>query len=125
MRDMLSEVFEALKREAVLSDVCVKSFERPESLDGSETSVVIIPLGPPISYTRGSDKVLSKRFLYQVNVESVDRVECKKLQQVIERVLEGLGFEQVEGGLDEYIREIRRYVDARTYKGYSPLYEVF
>lgn len=125
MRDMLSELFHALKESEDLSAICIKSFERPETLSEKDTSIVILPLGPPISKVRGSDKVLSKRFLYQVNVESIDRLECKRLQNAVAEVFERFGFEQVDGGLDEYIRELCRYVDARTYQGYSQLYEEF
>lgn len=123
MRDMLSELYEALRAKEELADICIKSFERPETLASDEPSIVIIPLGPPIRVADGSDTSLAKAFLYQVNVEAKNRVTCKVLQGVVESVMEDKSFYQVAGGLDEYLKEIRRYVDARTYKGYSKLYE--
>jgi len=52
-------------------------------------------------------------------------VECKELQRKIEKIMEEQGFYQTTGGLDEWTPEIKRYVDARTYKGRSALYEEY
>lgn len=123
MKDMLDELYQALKDDADLSNICIKSMERPETLSEKDTSIVLIPIGPPMQIARGSNTSLAKSFIYQVNVESIDRMECKRLQRKIEQIFESKGFYQVDGGLDEYIGEIRRYVDARTYKGRSTLYE--
>lgn len=125
VRDMLAELWEALKQDEALDQISVKSFGRPESLKDDETSVVIIPLGPPIQAVHGSNTSLAKTYLYQINVESVDALECKELQRRIEKILEGKGFYQTVGGLDAYLDEIKRYVDARTYRGTSPLYEEY
>ncbi|MCQ9212850.1 MULTISPECIES: hypothetical protein [unclassified Streptococcus] len=123
VRDMLAELWEELKQDEVLSQISIKSFERPESLEDTETSVVIIPLGPPMQAIHGSNTSLAKTYLYQINVESVNALECKELQRRIEKILERRGFYQTAGGLDIYLTEIKRYVDARTYRGNSPLYE--
>ena len=125
VKDKLGELYEALKKDESLTDICIKSFERPEKLEDDETSIVIIPLGPPMQTIYGSDKSLAKVFLYQINVESINRVECKKLQKKIEKIMESQGFHQTSGGLDEWIPEIKRYADARTYKGVSNLYEKY
>ena len=47
----------------------------------------------------------------------------QKLQGLVEKVMESQGFYQIAGGLDEWIPEIKRYADARTYKGKSKLYD--
>lgn len=73
----------------------------------------------------GSNTSLAKTFIYQINVESIDYTECKVLQRKIEKIMEDHGFYQTVGGLDEWIPEIKRYVDARTYKGQSDLYEEY
>lgn len=73
----------------------------------------------------GSNTSLAKTFLYQVNVESKNYMECKELQRKIEKIMEDQGFYQTAGGLDEWIPEIKCYVDARTYKGQSALYEEY
>ncbi|MCQ9211820.1 hypothetical protein MU446_05040 [Streptococcus sp. B01] len=120
VRDMLAELWEELKQDEVLSQISIKSFERPESLEDTETSVVIIPLGPPMQAIHGSNTSLAKTYLYQINVESVNALECKELQRRIEKILERRGFYQTAGGLDIYLTEIKRYVDARTYRGEQP-----
>ncbi|MBF0819127.1 hypothetical protein [Streptococcus acidominimus] len=125
VKDKLSELYDALIVDEVLAGISIKSFERPETLADDETSIVIIPLGPPIQTVHGSDTSLAKVFLYQVNVESIDRVECKELQRRIEKIMEGQGFYQTTGGLDEWIPDIKRYADARTYRGVSRLYDEY
>ena len=125
IKDKFNELYEILKKDETLAEISIKSFKRPESLPNNETSIVIKPVGPPIQAVLGSDTSLSKMFLYQVNVESIDYMECKALQRKIEKIMEGQGFYQTVGGLDEWIPEIKRYVDARTYKGQSSLYEEY
>lgn len=123
IKDKLTEIYNALKSDDSLSEICIKSFERPETLKTDQTSIVIIPLGPPTQSDQGSNTSFSKTFLYQINVESTNRIECKKLQGLVEKVMESQRFYQISGGLDEWIPEIKRYVDARTYKGKSDLYD--
>lgn len=123
IKDKFNELYEVLKKDETLAGISIKSFKRPESVPNNETSIVIKPVGPPMQVVHGSDTSLSKMFLYQVNVESIDYTECKELQRKIEKIMEDQGFYQTSGGLDEWIPEIKRYVDARTYKGRSALYE--
>ena len=123
IKDKFNELYEVLKKDETLAGISIKSFKRPESVPNNETSIVIKPVGPPMQVVHGSDTSLSKMFLYQVNVESIDYMECKVLQRKIEKIMEEQGFYQTTGGLDEWIPEIKRYVDARTYKGRSALYE--
>ncbi len=125
IKDKLTELYNALEEDKSLAGISIKSFERPETLGDDETSIVIIPVGPPMQTAHGSNTSLAKTFLYQVNVESADRVECKELQGIIEKIMEEQGFYQTEGGLDEWIPDIKRYVDARTYKGQSGLYDKY
>lgn len=123
IKDKLTEIYNALKSDDTLSGICIKSFKRPETLSEKEPSIVIIPVGPPLQSDRGSNTSLSKTFLYQINVESTDRIKCKELQGAIEKVMESEGFYQTDGGLDTWIPEIKRYADARTYRGKSSLYD--
>lgn len=122
VRDMLEEVYQALVSHEGLAGVCVKSFERPESLGEDEPSIVLIPVSSPMQMARGSNRSLAKRFSYQVNVESKSRKTCKDLQAIVEKILEEKGFYQSAGDLEGYISHIGRYVDVRTYRGRSPLY---
>lgn len=123
IKDKLTEIYNALKSDENLSGISIKSFKRPETLSEREPSIVIIPVGPPLQSDRGSNTSLSKTFLYQINVESTDRIKCKELQGVVEKVMESEGFYQIDGGLDTWIPEIKRYADARTYRGKSSLYD--
>lgn len=125
VKDKLNDLYEALKKDETLAGISIKSFNRPDTLPSNETSIIIIPVGPPMQTAHGSNTSLAKTFLYQVNVESKNYTECKELQRKIEKIMEDQGFYQTSGGLDEWIPEIKRYVDARTYKGQSALYEEY
>lgn len=124
-KDKLTELYNALKEDKSLSGISIKSFKRPETLGDDEASIVIIPVGPPMQTAHGSNTSLAKTFLYQINVESTNRVECKELQGRIEKIMENQGFYQTDGGLDQWFPDIKRYVDARTYRGVSNLYEEY
>ena len=66
----------------------------------------------------GSNTSLASTFLYQVNVESKNYMECKELQRKIEKIMEDQGFYQTSGGFGRMdSRNPNAYVDARTYKG--------
>ena len=123
VKDRLEEIWEKLIEDERLSDISIKSFVRDSNLDDTETSIVLVPVAPPMQTNYGSDTSLSKVFLIQINVESTNRKTCKELQRIIEKVMESEGFYQTVGGLDEYIEDLGRYVDARTYRGVSRLYE--
>ena len=125
IKDKLTELYNALKEDKTLAGISIKSFERPETLSNDKTSIVIRPVGSPMQAVSGSDTSLAKVFLYQINVESTNRLECKELQGRIEKIMENQGFYQTEGGLEQWIPDIKRYVDARTYKGRSALYEEY
>ena len=125
--DMLTEIEEVLLKDSDIKVIKaakgLKSYQRPESLPDDQTSIIIDPLGPPEEAVKGSNTSLSNKFIYQINVESIDRIECKKLQSKIKTLLNEFGFYQTSGGLDEYFDTTKRYVDARRYIGYSKLYE--
>ena len=125
VKDKFNELYEALKKDETLAGISIKSFNRPDSLPSNKPSIVIRPVGPPMQTAHGSNTSLAKTFIYQINVESIDYTECKVLQRKIEKIMEDHGFYQTVGGLDEWIPEIKRYVDARTYKGRSALYEEY
>ena len=123
VKDRLEEIWEKLNEDERLSDISIKSFVRDTNLDDTETSIVLVPVAPPMQTNYGSDTSLSKVFLIQINVESTDRKTCKELQRIVEKIMESEGFYQTVGGLDEYLVDLGRYVDARTYRGVSRLYE--
>ena len=126
MKDMLDIVRGRLLANpdlATLTEKRIYKYEYPESADHSQLFVTIVPLRPPQVRGGGSNQILSYEFMYQINVESKDRKQCKQAQQLILKELLGLNFAQISGGLDEYFAETKRFVDARRYVGTTNLYD--
>ncbi|HEM6088462.1 TPA: hypothetical protein U2B88_000466 [Streptococcus suis] len=124
-RDMLLDLYELLVADERLAGISIKSFERPEGLGDKEASIVLKPVTSPVQTAMGSNTSLAKRYLIQVNVESGKRLECKKLQRIVEEIFEGKRFYQVTdaiSNLEDHIADLGRYVDVRTYRGRSALY---
>lgn len=125
VRDMVTEISDLLKTNEKVRQIKMKTFVRPESLSDELPSIVIIPIAPPMQQDFGSDKPLSKKFLYQIEVESISRMECKEIQNEIENLLITIGFFQSDSGLEGFDINTNRYRDARTYKGSSDIYEKY
>lgn len=127
MKDMLNELMQVLANDseilAIQKTGGFKSYVRYDQLAKESTSITIIPSGPPEGSVFGSNASLAKHFIYQVSVEAIDAITCKSLQNKVETILKTKGFHQMDGGLDEYFNDTKRYVDARFYQGNSNLYE--
>ncbi|MDG4955898.1 hypothetical protein OGZ32_11200 [Lactococcus lactis] len=127
MNDMLNEIMQVLATDSDILSIQktggFKSYSRYENLSGSLTSITVIPAGPPEQTAMSSNDSLAKHFVYQVSIEAIDRLTVKKLQNTVENILKTKGFFQMNGGLDEYFSDTKRYVDARFYEGNSNLYE--
>lgn len=123
MSDMMQILANQFKELPELKDVVVKPYYRPESLAPNKASLVIVPMNPPRQSDYGSNKALRKQFTYQFNIEASTKAKCTEIATAIERVLVKLGFHQLNGGLDEYFAETKRFVDARRYRGYSRIYD--
>ncbi|MDT2877199.1 hypothetical protein ACQUED_05780 [Lactococcus lactis] len=127
MNDMLNEIMQVLATDSDILSIQktggFKSYSRYENLSGSLTSITVIPAGPPEQTAVGSNDSFAKHFVYQVSIEATNRMESKELQRKVENILKTKGFFQMNGGLDEYFEETKRYVDARFYEGNSNLYE--
>ena len=123
MSDMMMVVASKIKERPELADVTVKPYYRPESLAQDKASLVIVPMAPPRQVDFGSDKPLRKQFTYQINIEASSKALCTSVALAVDEVLTGLGFYQLNGGIDEYFVETKRFVDARRYRGYSQLYD--
>ena len=127
MNDMLNEIMQVLATDSDILSIQktggFKSYSRYENLSGSLTSITITPTGPPEQTAMSSNDSLAKHFVYQVSIEAIDRLTVKKLQNTVENILKTKGFFQMNGGLDEYFSDTKRYVDARFYEGNSNLYE--
>lgn len=129
MNDMLHELMQSLCEISEIKTIKetggLKSYRRDNKLPKSASSITVSPLGPPESEGFASNQSLMKHFVFQISVESTNRMECKILQRKIELTLESKGFYQMSGGLDEYFVETKRYVDSRYYQGNSRIYEEY
>ncbi|MDE3295909.1 hypothetical protein LTZ18_04300 [Lacticaseibacillus rhamnosus] len=121
---MLDTIFAAISNVPRIKELAgnrIFKYEFPESADHSQLRIVITPLSPPHPSTAGSDDPLSLEFTYQINVESLNRKQCKEVQHLISNVMRDFSFAQMTGGLDEWLNPF--FVDARRYRGNSALYD--
>lgn len=126
MKDMLTILYEAMRQNEIIASECgdrIKFYLYPETADTSGPFLTIRPLTPPQAVHYASDQNLGYQFYYQIDVQAKTRMTCKIVQQAVKEVLEGIGFSQQTGGLDEYFEETRRYVDARRYMKNTKLYD--
>lgn len=129
MKDMMMEVYNQLIANPVVrentsfqtaddkTDYRIKFYEVPETLDTSKPFIVIdTPLGPPTSAYFASNKEMSQKFSYQINVETQSRILSKEMAKAVKTAMWEIGYGQLDGGLDEYFQETKRFVDARRYR---------
>ncbi len=120
MKDMMMEIYTALCADQLISENVtkdrIKFYEAPETLDVSKPFIIIDVLSPQTSVNFAANKVVSKQFSYQINVETPDRVLTKRIARSVSYIMRNLDFGQLNGGLDTYFKETKRYVDARRYR---------
>lgn len=120
MKDMMMEIYTALCADQLISENVteerIKFYEAPETLDVSKPFIIIDALSPQTSANFAANKVVSKQFSYQINVETPDRVLTKRIARSVSYIMRNLDFGQLNGGLDTYFKETKRYVDARRYR---------
>ena len=120
MKDMMMEIYTALCADQLISENVteerIKFYEAPETLDVSKPFIIIDALSPQTSANFAANKVVSKQFSYQINVETPDRVLTKRISRSVSYIMRNLDFGQLNGGLDTYFKETKRYVDARRYR---------
>lgn len=120
MKDMMMEIYTALCADQLISENVteerIKFYEAPETLDVSKPFIIIDALSPQNSANFAANKVMSKQFNYQINVETPDRVLTKRIARSVSYIMRNLDFGQLNGGLDTYFKETKRYVDARRYR---------
>lgn len=124
MNDMLMEIYNKLATSTIIDNKRIKFYETPENMNlNSAPFIVISPLVPPEPSYYGSDDELAMEMTYQINVEATERMKAKEVQLEVKKLLKQLGFSQLQGGLDTYFKETKRYVDARRYVYVSNIYE--
>lgn len=128
MKDMMMEVYNQLIANDLIKEKVtkerIKFYEVPESLDTSKPFIVIdTPLGPPMSAYFAANKELSQTFSYQINVESPNRKITKEIAKEIKKVMWEFNYQQLNGGLDTYFIETKRFVDARRYRTNTKMHD--
>jgi len=131
VKDMLTTIYNKLLSNTTISNLTlasdgkhrIKYYQSPATADHDNLFVVITPLGPPKPSSSGSDNYLNLEFTVQINVESIERLSCKTAAHEIQNEMFALGFGQLSDGLDEFMPETTRYVDARRYRGSTKLYD--
>lgn len=121
MKDMMMEVYNALIENETINELVtpqrIKFYEVPETLDTTKPFIIIDNfLGPQNNAYFANNKALSIRFNYQINVESMDRMVTKQISKAVEETMKQIGFGRLDGGLDQYFNETKRFVDARRYR---------
>ncbi|QYF82460.1 hypothetical protein KY492_26655 [Brevibacterium sp. PAMC21349] len=120
MTDGLMVIYNQLISNEVIVSLCedrIKFYEYPETGDTSKPFIVIDPLDVPVPTVYASNENHANEYLYQIDVESTNRLQVKEIQAEIKKELKKLGFGQLKDGLDEYFNETKRFVDARRYRG--------
>jgi hypothetical protein len=120
MTDGLMVIYNQLISNEMIVSLCedrIKFYEYPETGDTSKPFIVIDPLDVPVPTVYASNENHANEYLYQIDVESMNRLQVKKIQAEIKKELKKLGFGQLKDGLDEYFKETKRFVDARRYQG--------
>ncbi|MBS7578293.1 MULTISPECIES: hypothetical protein [unclassified Enterococcus] len=102
----------------------IKFFEAPETFDTSKPFIIIDVFdGPQTNAYYGSDKPLSSKFNFQINVESMNRMLTKEIAKAVKDVMLAQGYGQLSGGLDTYFKETKRFVDARRYRKNTTIHD--
>lgn len=120
MRDWLGEI--GVKLHARLPTTKIYYYRTPDGIP--ETLILIRPYEVERSVLSASNKSLQNSVAYQIDVQSTDRMTCKKTQAIIEETLKELGYYRLNGQeLDDYL-DNKHYVLAYRYKMKTKLYEV-
>ncbi|MET1177565.1 DUF3168 domain-containing protein [Peribacillus simplex] len=120
MTDGLMVIYNQLISNELIVSLCadrIKFYEYPETGDASKPFIVIDPLDVPVPTVYASNENHANEYLYQIDVESTNRLQVKEIQAEVKKELKKLGFGQLKDGLDEYFKETKRFVDARRYQG--------
>ncbi len=126
---MMMEVYKQLVANPLIAEKVtkdrIKFYEVPETLDTTKPFILIdTPLGPPTSAYYAANKEMSQTFSYQINVETTSRILTKEIAKAVKAAMWGFGYVQLNGGLDEYFNETKRFVDARRYRKNTTIHDV-
>lgn len=120
MRDIAMEIYNRFMANEFIKSQCegrIKFYVFPETADASKPFIVIDPIDVSEPKGYASDENHYEKHLYQIDVETRDRLLTKRLQEEAKKEMKILGFGQLSNGLDKYFDATKRYVDARRYEG--------
>lgn len=127
MKDMMMEIYDFLCADPTIAEhigkTRIKFYELPETFDTTKPFIILDALEPISDSTFGSNKPLSQQFSYQINIETYDRKLTKEVARTVKNIMWEHDFRQLNGGLDEYFKETKRFVDARRYRTRTKLYD--
>lgn len=96
----------------------IKFYEYPATGNFKGCYIIIDPLTAPAPHSFGGNRIVTKRYLYQIEVWSSNLADRELVAEAIEQVmLNQIGFVQSGEGLDEYDAGLKIYRDARRYRG--------
>lgn len=127
MKDMLDILYERFLQDPIINEKITADrigyYVYGEEKDHTKPFMIIIPMGPPLPGMSGSDQELNVQHTYQIDVQGTDRKELKLIQKQIKKVMSNLNYGQLSEGLDEWLTDAKRFVDARRYRATTQLYD--
>ncbi|MDQ7860603.1 DUF3168 domain-containing protein [Peribacillus frigoritolerans] len=95
MTDGLMVIYNQLISNEVIVSLCedrIKFYEYPETGDTSKPFIVIDPLDVPVPTVYASNENHANEYLYQIDVESTNRLQVKEIQAEIKKELKKAWF---------------------------------
>lgn len=124
---MLTIVYEALLENEVINTKVTNGriayYDYPEEKDDTKPFIIMLPLHPHYPGVAANNQELTTVHTLQIDVQGHDRKEVKLIQKNVKEMMWQLGFSQLPEGLDEYLRDVNRFVDARRYRMNTKLYD--
>lgn len=126
MLDMLDIIYDELNYDEIIQEQVkgrIRYYTYNENDEMVTPFIIITPLSTPIPAIYGSNQELAIEMTCQLSVEGGNRKQVKELAYRIKQLMWGVGFGQLEFGLDEYLDDVQRFVDVRRYRKVTNLYE--
>jgi hypothetical protein len=118
--DILDEIYKLFIQNEIIHANCagrIKYYSIPETLDTKKPYILITPLEPPREVFFSSNVPSVQSVAVQVDVLGSNRKLIKQIQTQVKECLQEINLKQETGGLDTFLEESRRFVDARRYSG--------
>lgn len=128
VKDMRKEIYNNLIQNEVINEYVPTDNIRFHKWTNEERVsypfILIVPLHSPVSGQHGSDTELSKTMTYDIHAQGDCYKTVKTIMNAIHQEMKSLGFGQLNGGLDDFLEETKKFVDVRRYRIFTDLYNV-